>query len=47
MLATDRSRLGVLYGIDEKHLDCLLDDLAGFDLTRLDVIILGQLIQRI
>ena len=33
-LATEKSALGVLYGIDEKNLSCPLDDLGLFDLTR-------------
>ena len=31
-----RQALGVLYGLDPKNLDCLLDELLHFDMTRLD-----------
>ena len=32
--AGERNRLGVEYGIDDKNLDCPLDELQGFDMTR-------------
>ena len=34
VLLADRNTLGVRYGIDPRNLDCPLDDLLGFDMTR-------------
>ena len=34
VLLPERNALGVQYGIDPKNLDCPLDDLLNFDMTR-------------